>query len=61
MWRRKLRIFLGHRDHVSVLQASSAGLNDLLLSQESKNREKEPEQGNKMWEEIKKRGKKNGR
>lgn len=41
MWRRKLLVFLGHRDHVSVLQAPSAGLNDLLLSHESRTERKD--------------------
>lgn len=36
MWRRKPLVFLGHADHVSELRARSAGLNDLLPSQESR-------------------------
>lgn len=34
-------VFLGHSDHVSVLQAPSTGLNDLLLRQESRTERRE--------------------
>lgn len=54
MWRRKLLLFLGHRDHVSVHQASSTGLNDLLLSQESRTEKKEGSKKVKCQNKIKK-------
>lgn len=54
MWRRKLLLFLGHRDHVSVLRASSTGLNDLLLSQESETERKEGSKKVKYKNKIKK-------